>query len=81
VFAFFPMLFLMFLTRPEVANLLEQIGLKLPPTLHPQRAPLEAMQKMVLMAAMFGFFGVYAWLHRLRVATLRLQRRVREEVS
>jgi heme exporter protein C len=77
VFAFFPMLFLMFLTRPEVANLLERLGLELQ-TLHPRRAPLEAMQKMVLMAAMFGFFGVYAWLHRLRVATLRLHRRLRE---
>jgi len=77
VFAFFPMLFLMFLTRPELIRLLERAGVSLQ-TLHPQRAPLETLQKMVLMAAMGGFLGIYAWLHRLGVATLRLDRRLKE---
>ena len=76
ILAFFPMLFLVFLTRPEVLNLLERLGIPIQ-TLHPQRTPLETLQKMVLMAAMFGFFGVYAWLHRLHVVTLRLHRRLK----
>lgn len=76
VFAFFPMLFLIFLTRPEVMKLLERVGLSLQ-TLHPQQAPLETFQKLVLMAAMVGFFGLYAWLHRLRAATLGLHRRLK----
>lgn len=75
--AFFPMLFLMFLTRPELLGFLERAGVSLH-TLHPQRAPLEPFQKMVLMAAMVGFLGIYAWLQRLRVATLRLDRRWQE---